>query len=210
MGAKTWMIVYSTADIPSALGSRPDLDRAASTSLAKRLFPSHGLKPLEDGTLSSTCPPDGEVVVACFPRVSIVASAEFGIDHPSKLPEQFREPAGAGTVHLHVMHSVVDWLAFAVWRGGALQRSLSVSPDHGIVEDIGSRLPFEEPFWEGAHPAVDPHEEEERYPLPFHPLELGEAALASFFGYHLEGEIDPTLFDPEDVSVMRFKRSKPW
>jgi len=43
-----------------------------------------------------------------------------------------------------------------------------------------------------------------------HPLELGEAALAAFFGYHLEGPIDPNLFDPEDVSLMCFKRSKPW
>ncbi|MGW3628080.1 DUF6928 family protein, partial [Streptomyces sp. NPDC000880] len=29
------------------------------------------------------------------------------------------------------MHSVVDWLAFAVWEDGRLIRSLSLSPDDG-------------------------------------------------------------------------------
>ena len=29
-----------------------------------------------------------------------------------------------------------------------------LSPDGGILEDIGERLPFEEPFWSGHHPAT--------------------------------------------------------
>ena len=49
------------------------------------------------------------------------------------------------------MHSVVDWLAFAKWKNGELVRSLSLSPDSGILEDIGLRLPFEEPFWSSKH-----------------------------------------------------------
>jgi hypothetical protein len=86
-----------------------------------------------------------------------------------------------------------------------------LSPDDDIIEDIGVRLPFEESYWNGEHPAEDPDEElaeEERYPLPFHPLELGEAALREFFGYQLEGYVDLELLRPETVPLLRFRRSK--
>jgi|SRR5688572_24937640 len=211
MGAKTWMLVYASKDVADILRSRPAIDRKASAELAKKLFPRHDLKPLEDGTITFACPPDDEVMVACFPGVSVVAAAEFGIDYPSRLPKQFLAPGAQETVYLHAMHSVVDWSAFAIWKGGSLQRALSLSPDSGIMEDIGAKLAFELPFWEGKHPAVDPEEEEDSYPFPFHPLEFGEAVLANLFGYHIEGEIDPSLVDPEDVPMMRFKRSnKSW
>jgi hypothetical protein len=140
--------------------------------------------------------------------VSIVAAKEFAIDRPSGLPPSFLREMPARTVYLHAMHSVVDWFAFATWENGKLTRSLSLSPDGGIVEDIGPKLPFEEPYWAGEHPATDPEEEEDKYPFPFHPLELGEAALAEFFGYQLEGFIDPSLLEPERVPLMRFKRAK--
>jgi hypothetical protein len=211
MGAKTWMLVYSKgAAVPSVLKSRPELDRKGSTALAKTLFPSEMLKPIADESLSNTNPPDDEIVVGCFPGVSIVAAAEFGIDYPSQLPIEFREPNFGNTVYLHAMHSVVDWFAFAVWQNGSLQRSLSLSPDSGIMEDIGEKMQFELPYWAGEHPALDPDEDPDEYPFPFHPLDLGEAALAEFFGYHLEGPIDANLVDPEDIRLMCFKRSKPW
>jgi hypothetical protein len=103
------------------------------------------------------------------------------------------------------MHSVVDWFAFAQWTRGRLVRSLSLSPDSGILENIGQRLPFEDPFWSGQHPATD--DDQNDYPFPFHPLELGEAALKEFFGYQLEGSIDPTLLEPESVPLVKYKRS---
>lgn len=54
------------------------------------------------------------------------------------------------------MHSVVDWFAFAVWTDGELVRSLSISGGEGrIIEDIGQRLSFEPPYWEGTHPVDD-------------------------------------------------------
>ena len=113
------------------------------------------------------------------------------------------------TLYLHAMHSVVDFFAYAVWRDGKLERALSLSPDSGIIEDIGTRLPFEEPYWAGGHPAIDPSEVDEiDYPFPFHPLELGEAALGALFGYHLEGPIDESLIKPESIPLARFKRSK--
>ncbi|WP_439145646.1 DUF6928 family protein [Streptomyces canus] len=33
------------------------------------------------------------------------------------------------------MHSVVGWFAFAAWGDGRLLRSLSLSPDSGIIEN---------------------------------------------------------------------------
>jgi hypothetical protein len=106
------------------------------------------------------------------------------------------------------MHSVVDWFACAIWEGGKLVRALSLSPDSGILEDIGPRRPFEEPYWAGKHPVGDPDDGENAYPLPFHPLELGEEALLDFFGYQLEGVVDDTQLDAEEIVLMRFKRSK--
>lgn len=211
MGAKTWMVVYANGIARELLAARPKLDRDATARLAARLFAKDRLEPLDDGDLSYTCPPDDELHIGCFPGVSVVAAKEFGIDYPSMLEPHFLEGEESQNVYLHAMHSVVDWFAFAVWRDGKLQRSLSLSPDSGVLEDIGQRLPFELPYWSGEHPAVDPEDEDEGdppYPFPFHPLELGEAALEDFFGYHIEGVIDPTLLAPETVPLIRYKRSR--
>jgi hypothetical protein len=206
MGAKTWMIVGSDGDASEILKSEPELDREATASLARRLFPGEKLTPEIDGSLLETCPGDDELVIGCFPGLSIVAAAEVGIDYPSKLPAIFRDGSLGRTIYLVAMHSVVDWAAFAVWRDGRLVRSLSLSPDSGILEDIGERLPFEAPFWAGEHPAVDPEDGEPDYPFPFHPLELGEAALLGFFGYQLEG-VETDIY-PEEIPLMTFRRSK--
>ena len=71
-------------------------------------------------------------------------------------------------------------------------------------------MQFELPYWEGEHPAVQPEDNQEDYPLPFHPLELGEAALAEFFGYQLEGDVNQNYLDPKDIRLMCFKRSRWW
>lgn len=205
MGAKTWMLVYANVSVAEALKGGPPLDREATLKLAHNLFPKHKLKPIGDGDLSYTCPPDDEVHIGCFPGVSVLAAKEFGIDYPSKLPQPFLAAGEVGTVYLHAMHSVVDWFAYAQWTNGRLVRSLSLSPDSGILEDMGQRLPFEEPFWLGQHPATDDPEDD--YPFPFHPLELGEATLKELFGYQLEGFIDSALLEPESIPLVKYKRS---
>jgi len=208
MGAKTWMLVLADSNARDALATKPPLDRVATQKLADTLFPGEKLEPIGDGELSFTCPPDDEVHIGCFPGVSVVAAKEFGIDYPSKLDQRFIAAGGNGTVTLHAMHSVVDWFAYATWANGKLTRSLSLSPGSGIMEDVGQRLAFEEPFWSGEHPAVDSEEEEDAYPFPFHPLELGEAALKNQFGYQLEGYIDASLLEPESIPLVRYKRSR--
>jgi len=207
MGAKTWMLVYSDGRARDTLRTRPALNRQATEALARKLFPSEQLTPLEDGSLTGTNPNDNEIVVGCFAGVSVVAAKEFGIDYPSRLASRFVQAGAAGTIYLHAMHSVVDWFAFAIWRAGRLERSLSLSPDSGVLEDIGAKMAFELPYWGGEHPAVDAKDEDNVYPFPFHPLDLGEAALAEFFGYQLEGFIDESMFDPDDITLMRYKRS---
>lgn len=208
MGAKTWMLVYAEGSAREALKARPGLDRDATMTLASTLFPADRLELLGDGDLSFTCPPDDELHIGSFNGVAVVAAKEFGIDYPSKLPPSFIEARLGRNVHLHAMHSVVDWFAYAQWVDGELVRSLSLSPDSGVLEDIGSRQAFEEPYWAGQHPATDEEEEEDAYPFPFHPLELGEAALREHFGYQLEGFVEPTLLEPESIPLLRFKRSR--
>ena len=212
MGAKTWMLVYSDGNTASSLKKNPTLDRVKTEKLVRELFPREKLKSIEDGDLSYTSPPDDIIYAGYFSGVFIVAADEFAIDFPSKLAPSFLNTKYGETIQLHAMHSVVDWFAFAVWKNGKLERSLSLSPDSGIMEDIGKKLSFEIPYWEGKFPAIDPEEEEEDddYPFKFHPLELGEATLKAFFGYVLEGVIDPSLIEPEEIPLLGFKRTKPW
>jgi len=206
MGAKTWMLVYADVNAREALRGRPLLDPEKTFRLASTLFPGEKLESLGDGDLSYTCPPDNELCIGCFPGVSILAAKEFGIDYPSKLHPRFIAAGDSGTTTLHAMHSVVDWFAFALWNNGKLTRSLSLSPESSVLEDIGRRLPFEEPYWSGQRPAVD-DSERDSYPFPFHPLDLGEAALAELFGYQLEGMLDSTLLEPETIPLVRYRRS---
>jgi hypothetical protein len=208
MGAKTWMLVYADGDARTRLAAGAPLDRDATVRLAAELFPKEKLEALEDTALAWTAPPDAELAIGCFPGVEVVAAKEFGGDYPSKLDPRFLARAAGRTVTVHAMHSVVDWFAFAVWRDGTLVRALSASPDHGVIEDIGPRLPFEEPYWRGEHAVEEGEADAENEALPFHPLELGEAALGALFGYHLEGPIDSTLIDPDAIPLMRFKRKR--
>ena len=210
MGAKTWMLVYADGNVADVLKTNPPLDREASAALARRLFPSEKLEPLENGSLLFTSPPDDEIVVGCFPGVSIIAAKEFAIE-PADLPSNFLAEAAGRDMYLHCMHSVVDMIVFGVWTNGKLRRSLFAAPDSGMNE-FGPRLPFEEPYWAGEHP-VDDGDEAFEYPFPFHTLELGESALLEFFGYQLEGTSwDGPGFDPETIPLLRFKRiqDKPW
>ena len=204
------MLVYSDGDAREALARKPALDRDATAKFVAKLFPGEKLKPIGDGDLCYTNPPDNEIYAGCFGDVSVVAAAEFGIDYPSRLPPRFIAAGGGGTVTLHAMHSVVDWFAFARWTGGRRVRSLSLSPDSGILEDIGPKLPFEEPYWAGKHSALCEEEDQADYPFPFHPLELGEAALYALFGYHLEGPAISTPVEPESIPLVKYARSRSW
>ena len=205
------MLVACKGEPHEILIGRPALDRDASALVLKDLYPGKNFLALSDGDLSNTCPGDDEIVIGAFNGLTVVAAAEFCVDYPSQLPSKFIDAFPGQSVFLHAMHSTVDWFAFAVWKDGKLQRSLSLSPDSGVIEDIGDRLAFEAQYWSGNHPTIDEDDADgSDYPFAFHPLELGEATLAALFGYQLEGVSDRTLIEPEKIQLLRFKRKKPW
>lgn len=210
MGAKTWMLMYAEGDPAAVLRARPAIDREASAALLAQLFPGQRFTRQEDETLARACPHGRDVRIACYPGLSIVAADELAIDHPSLLDQRFLDAAQGRTVYLHIMYSVVDWFAYGIWKDGSWQRALSVAPEGGVIEDLGERRPFEVPYWEGKYPAVDPEDEPSDYPLPFHPLDLGEAALEALFGYQLEGDNGPSLLDPASIPLMAFKAPRWW
>lgn len=202
MGAKTCLLVHSEGDARQILAGIPLPDQDATARWVGSLFPGARFGPVQVADLTHTYVRDGTVVAGCFPGLRIIATSEVAIDQPSQLPAQYI--AAKGSTIVHAMHSVVDWFAFAVWEDGVLKRSLSVAPDEGVMEDLGPRMAFELPYWNGTHPAVDPDDGPDSYPLPFHPLELGEAALREFFGFQLEGFLDATLLEPERIRMLRF------
>lgn len=201
------MIAITDGNLIETLKTNPELDRTAAFDLAAKLFPDVQLEPIEDSDLSFTCPSDDEIYIGCFPGTNIVAAVEFGINYPSRLNSTFLNATKESTVYLHAMHSVIDWFAYAIWEKGELQRSLSLAPDYGVIEDIGLRLPFEEPYWSGQCPAFESEDgNNSDYPLPFHPLDLGEAVLLNLFGYQIEGSMDSNQFEPDEILLAGFKR----
>jgi len=204
MGAKGWLLVYADGEIQPVLQSAPVLDRQATRALVQWLYPGHQLRDLADGTLLDQANPDADRIYAgCFAGLTVVCTTEAALDRPSQLDPRFRREARGRRLYLHAMHSVVDWFAYAIWSpGGTLVRALSLSPLTGIAEDIGGRLAFEEPYWSGQQPVAAGGGKP--YPFPFHPLELGEAALRALFGFNYEGLCHDDDPDLEQVALAGF------
>jgi hypothetical protein len=205
VGAKCWFVVGSDGNARHALAEAAEPDLAATDALVKRLYPASQVTLLGEGSFEVLNPKDGIVSAAVYPSVTVVADGSFGIDYPSQLPEDVRAVIGRRRLVLHAMHSVVDWFAYAIWEDGVLVRALSLSPDSGIMEDLGGRLHFELPYWSGEHPLYGGQGD---YPFVFHPLELAEAALADQFGFVFEGEWRPEHFEPSDKPLWDFQISE--
>ncbi|WP_203898897.1 DUF6928 family protein [Virgisporangium aliadipatigenens] len=178
------MLVHADDAVVPVLARTTSTDAGAAAALVRRLWPGHDVEP--DGEepwelADAIYPPPGTTCALAVPGLAVVCDRRVAVDRPSTLPAHLLAGAGARVLHL-AMHSVVDGLAFAVWESGRLVRSLSLAPGFGIIEDVGERLPFEAGYWDGAYPAGD-----EGYPLPFHPLRLGERAMGEFFGFYAEG-----------------------
>jgi hypothetical protein len=208
MGAKTGLLAFADGDIRPALaaGTRPD--RATTEALVRQAHPGCLVDAAGDSTLiDSVYPPDDITYATSLPGLDLFCARQFMVDQPSALPEHLREMAAGRRIVQHSMHSVVDSLAFAVWEDGTLVRSLSLSPDGGILEDIGEPYEFELPFWAGEHPVelAPDRGAQEPYPLPFHPLELGEEALRALFGFVMEGGPQPGDLDSGTVPMQGFQ-----
>lgn len=218
LGAKTAILAYAIGSVIDVLREGgAETDRVAAEALIRRLHPGwsvgdEGVSPLVGNLSEAAYPPHNVAYAASLPGLDILCDRRVMIERPSHLPPRLLDAAQGRAVVLHAMHSVVDWLAFAVWVDGVLVRSLSVSPDGGVQEDIGERFTFEAPFWAGEHPVeLDPEwgEDQEPYPLPFHPLEMGEEALRALFGFVLEGWPDPGDIDASVIPVHGFRLIEP-
>ncbi|GIF70583.1 DUF6928 family protein [Asanoa siamensis] len=208
MGAKTALLMYADGDAAQALRHAVAPDRTATEALVRRLLPGLAFEAVDDGTLDRHVnPPDGILYAGVFPGLTVICSAQLGELQPGSLrPGWLAEGAGRRVI-LHSMHSASDFLGFAVWdTDGKLERALCLNPDQGIVEDEGARLPFEEPYWAGLRPVED---DEEPYPLPFHPLELGEDALAALCGFVVEGNPPAGMPDAARVPLAAFRLRAP-
>ncbi|GAA3702694.1 hypothetical protein GCM10022224_080620 [Nonomuraea antimicrobica] len=212
MGAKTGLLGYADGEIVDALRHASEPSAEETTTMVRCLHPGWHVEPADDSSLGDgTYPPDGITYGASHPGVDIICDRRLMIDYPSQLPDHLIRASAGRKLILHAMHSVVDWLAFAVWEDGHLIRSLSLSPDNGIMENIGQPFPFEAPYWAGHRPVPpDPHwDDQEPYALPFHPLDLGEEALRALFGFVLEGRPEPGDIDPDDVRLYGYRLTNP-
>lgn len=201
MGAKCWMVVYADGPVPPLLRGEPELDEEATADLMGRLHPGMRLTELGYGDLlENPDPPDREAWAAVYPGVAIVCTSRVAKDRPTDIDPAILGAMPGRTTYVAAMHSVVDWFAYAIWdTEGQLVRSISLSPDDGIIEDVGERRAFEAPYWAGEHA------EDDDYPLPFHPLEFGEDALVDLFGFCFEGVQPVDGIDVEDVALVGFR-----
>lgn len=139
MGAKDWMLAYCETDPRAVLRVRPALDHAAARAAVERLQPGRILTAIEDGNLGENSNPDDDLIyVGAFSGLTLVCTSIAALDKPAQLPRSVIEAIPASTLYLHAMHSAVDWFAYAVWTDGQLRRSLSLSPDSGIMENVGA------------------------------------------------------------------------
>lgn len=198
MGAKDWMLFYASDDVSKVLRASPQLDREATRAFVERLHPSHEIRPIEDGNLDHANPPEDVVYAGVFDGLSIICTAEAAHGSPTDLPARFVREAAGRTLYLHAMHSVSDFFAYAIWEpDGTVRRAFSLSPDTGVIEDLGTPLPFEEKYLAGDEEFLESLDGDE-YPFRFHPLSLAEAALRALFGFNYEGvwqDDDPELED---------------
>jgi hypothetical protein len=201
LGAKTALLAYAAKDPVESLRQAREFDPAATRALVAATHPAWDGTASSGGNLSDGCyPPEGTVYAGSFPGIDILCDRDVMDYLPSEFPARYLDAAAGRRVTLHAMHSVTDWFAYAIWENGILVRSLCLSPDDGIAENIGDPLPFEAPFWAGEHPAAD------QYPLAFHPLELGGgAALRALFGFIIEGRPQLADIDAESVKLAGFQ-----
>ncbi|WP_205648587.1 DUF6928 family protein [Acuticoccus kandeliae] len=197
MGTKAWFIAYFDHDPRKALAGNPALDRTAARNLAERLLPGQVLADTGDGVLAALYPTKRQVFAGVYGGVRIVAHNDLAKDKPSEIDRRWFDPSLGEYAYVHATHSGVDWLAFGLWHEGRLVRSLSLNPDDGIFENIGEPLPFEAPYWDGKRPVED-------YPLPFHPLDLSEAAMLHQLGFQFVGKDSEWVWDPYDVPIATF------
>ena len=212
MGAKTALLAFADGDLRASLRSTARSERAEVEQLVRLVHPGYLVAPAGDGTLSDDIYPADDLTYATvLPGAELICDRRLMLDRPSELPEHLAKASAGRRIIMHGMHSVVDWLGFAVWEDGRLVRSLSLSPGGGITENVGEPYEFEMPYWAGEHPVepVPGWPGQEPYALPFHPLDLGEDALRALCGFTLEGRRQADDIDALRVHLHGFRVTDP-
>lgn len=214
MGAKTEMLAFAAGDITDVLRRPGATDPAAAEELVRRVAPGWQVETAEGESLAeATYPPRGTVYVLSVPGLDLVCGLGFLRGGGSSLPEHVLSEGAGRRIVYHWMHSGTDGVEIALWNQGTLVRAIGIDGVHGVVEDIGDRLPFEEPFWAGRHP----HEPARfivgagpsPFPTPFHPLNFGNEAVRALFGFTVEGRRAPADIDPWAVRLRGFRVTAP-
>lgn len=193
MGLSFALLAYSNSERINM--SRRLEDGTSCNDIVRCIFPRMALVP--SGTvrlLDLRIPERGALAAASFEQGVLVSTRDAHLYNPSKLHRRYLKPK-YGTVQLFTQRSFNDMFAYARWSHGNLVRSISVNPVGNVWESIGEPESFEIPLWQDSH-AID------EYPLPFHPLDMSNAALASEL--NLCGELAESLpgmcqFDDEVI-----------
>lgn len=159
-------------------------------------FHDLGTVPLDAGAY----PPRGDVNLGVFRGGHLIATRDAALFNPTKLAPKYLRVATGRTIVLLTQQSAHDMFAYARWVDGHLVRSISVNPVGKIWESLGEPEAFEIPFWKGKRPGPAD------YPLPFHPLDLSDAALRAVLRLHFEGPPEDGLLDPSTVSLRAYQR----
>jgi hypothetical protein len=206
MGAKAGILAFGDGDFAESLRRLPTADAEQTAALVAEIFPGHQAEPVRGWPLAeAACPPDDVVCALGAPGIAIMCDQRFMLDRPSELPAHVLQTAAGRRVALCAMHSVDDSFAYAVWDGGELARSLSMSLSRGIIEDVAEPLEFERPFW-ATHQAFA-----DRHPgaLGFHPLDLAQQAMRFLFGFALEGRPEPDDVAAGQISMLGYRVTDP-
>ncbi len=208
MGAKTSLLAYSNGPIAPRLRATFEPDPVGAEKLVELVHPGIPRAPIDPDTLDRTWPQDGTAYATSGPGIDIISDRSVADYSPPDLPARLLEAGQGRQLTLHAMNSTIDSLTFAIWDDNHLVRALSLSPDDGVATNIGEPLTFEIPYWAGEHP-VSVRPGQDPYPLPFHPLELGEQALRASFGFTLEGRPRPDDIDYLSVALLGYRLDDP-
>jgi hypothetical protein len=178
-----------------------DSAKPSATDVVSILFPRSRYENLGQGTLEQNGRPNrGEINVGTFERGTVVATRDAVLFNPTKLHPRYLQKPLSGDVVLLAQQSVYDMFAFGHWIDGQLRRSISVNPTGRVWESVGDPEEFEHPFWAGERPFGSD------YPLPFHPLDMAEAAVRTVLGISAEGHPAPRHVGPDRIQLQLFRR----
>ncbi|TPG17189.1 DUF6928 family protein [Pedococcus bigeumensis] len=182
----------------------------AAAEAAQRWYPGVVAESLGTADLfEGGYPGEAQLYVATFGPTTVFGGGPVLGEHRDRLSAAAAQ-AGLMSWELNI-HSVVDLCQFEVHdETGRIVRALDVYSDKDpatvATDAVGEPLPFEVHYWAGEHDELDD------YPHLFHPLELGEAAMAWMFGSSGEGAPDDAvqreigeLLDPFDVPMHGFR-----